>query len=250
MPHPSAPLRAGFRAIAVDQRGHGLSDKPDSGYAFDDVCGDLAALIDELKLERPVIAGHSWGGNVAIQLAADRPDLVSGVVLVDGGFLEISSFEGMTWERTEQLMAPPPLDGVQLHAFLASARSWPELGDLWDEQVQEIVLANFEVTPGGTIRPRLRRENHMKILRAMWEQKPSQLWARIPQPVLMIPARSASPDPRNKMWLEGKSRAIEQALRELRSARVVWMENTIHDVPLHRPAALAEAIIGFVADAG
>ncbi len=238
-----------FQAVAVDQRGHGLSDKPDSGYGFDDICSDLAALIGVLELERPVIAGHSWGGNVAVQLAADRPDLVSGVVLVDGGFLEISSLAGMTWERTEQLMAPPPLDGVQLHAFLASARSWPELGGLWNAQVQEIVLANFEVTPAGAIRPRLKRENHMSILRAMWEQKPSQLWARINLPVLMIPARSASPDPRNKMWLEGKSRAIAQALQELRSARVLWMDNTIHDVPLQRPQELAEAIVGFVVDA-
>ncbi len=236
--------------MALDQRGHGLSDKPDSGYGFDDVAGDVAALIDTLEMDRPIVAGHSWGGNVAIQLAADRPNLVSGVVLVDGGFLEISSFEGMTWERTEQLMAPPPLDGVKLDAFLASARSWPELGDLWNEQVQEIVMANFHVTPEGTIRPRLTRQNHMEILRSMWDQKPSRLWARISQPVLMIPARSGHSDPRNQMWLEGKRRSIELALRELRTARLLWMENTIHDIPLQRPQELAEAIIGFAREAG
>ena len=85
--------------------------------------GDLAAFIRALALERPLIVGHSWGGNVALQFATDHPDQVSGLVLVDGGFLEITAIEGMTWERTEEVMAPPPLDGMKLEAFQVAARS-------------------------------------------------------------------------------------------------------------------------------
>jgi pimeloyl-ACP methyl ester carboxylesterase len=54
----------GHRAVAIDQRGHGLSDKPDNGYGFDEVTSDLCAAIDSLGMQRPVIAGQSWGGNV------------------------------------------------------------------------------------------------------------------------------------------------------------------------------------------
>ena len=155
----TAPLLAErFRVLALDQRGHGLSGKPDDGYDFQSVAGDLHAFLEAIGLERPALAGHSWGGNVALQFAADRPDAVSGLILVDGGFLEISAFEGMTWERTLELMSPPPLAGLKLQAFLQGARNWPGLGELWNDEVQEIVLANFRIDEDETIQPHLTRE--------------------------------------------------------------------------------------------
>ena len=42
-----------------------------------------------LKIERAVLAGHSWGGNVAVQYAADHPDRVSSLILIDGGWLQV-----------------------------------------------------------------------------------------------------------------------------------------------------------------
>jgi len=244
----TAPLLAErFRVIALDQRGHGLSDKPDAAYAFEDVTGDLASLVQELRLERALAVGHSWGGNVALQLAADYPERVCGLALVDGGFLEISAFDGMTWERTQQIMAPPPLDGMKLEAFRRAARLWPELAPLWNEQVEEIVLANFELKDDGTIRPRLSRERHMLILRALWEQKPSRLWERLRCPALLVPAARDSADPRSAMWMEGKRRAIQAAEAKAPAVTVLWMQDTIHDVPLQRPHELAQAIAEFAA---
>ena len=238
-------LTSRFRVIALDQRGHGLSDRPDDGYTFREVSGDLAALIEGLALERPLIVGHSWGGNVALQFALDCPQQLCGAVLVDGGFLEISAFPGMTWERAQEMMAPPPLDGLKLSAFLRAARRWPELAPLWNDQVQEIVLANFQVADDGTIRSRLTRDNHMKILRALWEHRPSQLWEKLRCPVLLVPAARNDPDPRNAMWMEGKRRAIEVALQKSPEVKVRSVEETIHDVPLQRPRELAEAVVAF-----
>ena len=234
-----------FRVIALDQRGHGLSDKPDDGYSFEDVGGDLAALIKALALERPLIVGHSWGGNVALQFAADRSDQVSGLVLVDGGFLEITAIDGMTWERTQEVMAPAPLEGVKLEDFQAASRS--SAGGVWSEQIQEIILANLEVRTDGTITPRLSRANHKKILRSAWEQKPSQLWERLRCPSLLIPAADDNPDPDSAMWMEAKTRIIEIAREKSPLVKVMWMEDTIHDVPLQRPAELADAIAEFAA---
>ena len=70
-----APILAanGHRVIAVDQRGHGLSDKPEGAYDFAAVTADLHALLDELELEKPIIAGQSWGGNVALAFGARDP---------------------------------------------------------------------------------------------------------------------------------------------------------------------------------
>ncbi len=44
-------------------------------------------MIERLGIERPVVAGQSWGGNVVLELAARRPELVRGIVCVDGGWL-------------------------------------------------------------------------------------------------------------------------------------------------------------------
>ncbi len=260
----TAPLLARrFRVLALDQRGHGLSAKPvlsavegpvlsavegpDDGYDFPSISGDLAAFIEALGLERPGLVGHSWGGNVALQFAADYPEAVAWLALVDGGFLDISAFEGMTWERVQQVMAPPPLDGVKLSAFLQGARSWPDLKEVWSDEVQAIVLANFRIDEDETIHPHLTHENHLKILRSLWEQKPSELWAGLRCPVLLVPAARQSADPRSAVWLEAKRKAIAAAQERLPGVRVVWMEDTIHDVPLQRPAALAGAIAGFAA---
>ena len=243
----TAPLLSGrFRVIALDQRGHGLSDKPDGGYDFASITGDVAAFVQALGLERPALVGHSWGANVALQFAADRPEGVSALALVDGGFLEISAFEGMTWERTVAVMSPPPLAGMKLEAFLQGARNWPGLGEFWNDDVQQIVLANFRVDDDNTIHPHLSRDNHLKILHSLWEQTPSALWSRVRSPILLVPSTRDNPDPRNAVWMEHKRKGIALAEQFAPSLKVVWMDDTVHDVPLQRPVELAETIQSFL----
>src|SRR5258706_10329555 len=58
--------RHGLRCIAYDRRGHGRSDRPGSGYDFDTLADDLAALLDHLELAQITLVGHSMGaGEVA-----------------------------------------------------------------------------------------------------------------------------------------------------------------------------------------
>src|SRR5262245_32181372 len=88
----AAPLLAAdFRVAAIDQRGHGLSDKPADDYSIVTIAGDLAGAIAALGWARPLVVGHSWGANVALQLAADRPEMPGGIVLLDGGTNELAA---------------------------------------------------------------------------------------------------------------------------------------------------------------
>src|SRR5438093_12616392 len=73
---------ADHTVIAIDQRGHGRSDAPDTGYDLDTAVADLLALIGVLGLDRPVLAGQSWGGNVVLELAWRRPAAVRGIACV------------------------------------------------------------------------------------------------------------------------------------------------------------------------
>ena len=86
-----APILASTSSvIAIDQRGHGKSDKPRGGYDFNSVTADIAQLIIKLNIDNPVIVGHSWGGSVALNFAARNSSQLSGICLVDGGLIERS----------------------------------------------------------------------------------------------------------------------------------------------------------------
>ena len=232
-----------FRVYALDQRGHGETDKPDSGYDFPTVAEDLAAFIDYLGIERPVIAGHSWGGNVALEYAATHPDALRGLVLVDGGFMEMSARPGMTWEQTEKMLAPPVLTHLTPAQLIEGAKKW-ELGTVWSEEVEAALMGNFEVTEEGTIRPHMRRENHMQVVRALWDQRPSELAPLVRCPVLFAVAERAA-DQRGAEWVEMKREAIARLQERIEDCQVVWFQDTIHDIPLQRPAELAQTIADF-----
>ena len=71
-----------FRTIAIDLRGHGRSDKPSRGYAFDDHCKDLKRLMEELKVEDATLMGWSTGGGIATKYAATIKDHIIQLGLV------------------------------------------------------------------------------------------------------------------------------------------------------------------------
>jgi non-heme chloroperoxidase len=77
-----AALPARYRAVAMDLRGFGESDRPASGYTIDDFAGDVAALVDMVGLTGVTLVGHSMGSFIARRVAVTRPDLVRRLVLV------------------------------------------------------------------------------------------------------------------------------------------------------------------------
>jgi len=71
-----------IRALAMDQRGHGDSDKPADAYSLADFAGDVTAFLDAMGLAAAVLVGSSSGGYVAQQVAITSPERVRGLVLV------------------------------------------------------------------------------------------------------------------------------------------------------------------------
>ena len=174
----------GLRVVAVDQRGHGLSDKPDDGYDFGTLTADLVAVLDALALDDCVAVGQSWGANVVLELAARYPARVRGVACVDGGAWNMAE-RLPNWDDAARRLAPPALEGIPLADIEGGMRArhadWPEAG------IQG-ALANFDVRDDGTVAPRLTRPRHMTILRYLWEHRPLDVRGRLSTPVVSIPA--------------------------------------------------------------
>jgi 2-(acetamidomethylene)succinate hydrolase len=89
-------LKNHFRCIAVDQRGHGLSDKPDDGYGAKDYAEDILALIKKLNVGPAIVVGHSLGARNGIEATAMAPELIKCLVAIDfTPFIEEDVFDAL-----------------------------------------------------------------------------------------------------------------------------------------------------------
>ena len=119
-------LARDFEVIAVDQRGIGLSDKPEDGYDVGTLAGDLIALMDELGHERFAVYGTDTGMPIAYALAADYPDRVDRIAVSESLMPGVSA--------SPPLFVPP----------LANARLWHLMFNQLPAEVNEALVRGRE----------------------------------------------------------------------------------------------------------
>ena len=221
--------RLGHIVAAVDLRGHGVSDKPDHGYDFPTLVSDLTSVCEALQLDEPILAGQSLGANLVLEAAWDHPDICRGVVCVDGGIIELSS-SFPNWDDAAKVLAPPKLIGTKHDLIRAMMR---EAHPTWPESGIDATMANFAVRDDQTIAPQLSFENHMRLLRSLWQHKPSTRFATLQVPALFIFAGGSGFGPPGK---HDSARAAEAAVPQ---ARVHWFDDADHDIHAQHPVELA-----------
>jgi pimeloyl-ACP methyl ester carboxylesterase len=87
-------LPSSWRVFAVTMRGHGLSDKPQTGYDMADFARDVVAFMDAVGIDRAIVVGHSMSSAIALRTAADYPERVAGLVLI-GAFAHFKDTPAM-----------------------------------------------------------------------------------------------------------------------------------------------------------
>ena len=221
----------GRRVLAPTLRGHGASDQRAGPWDLETTSADLCAWLDALGLEQVDLVGHSWGGKVALHLAATRPARVRRLILADP-----VPPAGLAWPSGHRAL-------VQA-AFLPERRSYADddalergmarlvqhqVGDdtdraAWRSQhVQQV---------GGGYRPALTQAAFDAILRDAIQADVRPLLPALRCPVLLLrPTFHLSPDPR--AWRE--ARALWPALRE---ERILGDHTFIHTHPAPSLAAL------------
>lgn len=225
-------VQAGHPVYAVDQRSHGESDAPESGYDTATAAADLAALVAELELPAAVVAGQSWGGNVVVRLAAHHPATVAALALVDGGWIDLSTQFG-TWEECARVLRPPDVDSLRpedVRGFIE--REHPD----WSRTAVEATLFNLRVNGDGYLRRRLRVDRHMEIVRSMWEDPPWRDYSKIDVPALLMPARSSD--------------SVRRAAQALRTARIRAYDGADHDLHAQHPESVAADLLALNGEVG
>jgi pimeloyl-ACP methyl ester carboxylesterase len=225
---------SGHSVIAIDQRGHGRSDAPEAGYDLETAVADLLALIENLRLERPLLAGQSWGGSVVLELAWRHPATVRGIVCVDGGVTDMSQSYPL-WDDCLAKLTPPTLTHLTLAEIEKRIRAGvPHFSD----RAVSAYLHCFRELPDGKIEPRLSRERHLKILRSLWEYRPSTRWATLKVPGLLMLAGGE-----DEARMANKRKAEAVALAAGGRIRSVWFTPGHHDLHLESPERVADLLL-------
>jgi pimeloyl-ACP methyl ester carboxylesterase len=227
------PGLAGLRVAALDQRGHGDSERPSGPYDGRTVVADALTALDALGLSRVVVVGHSWGASTALRLAATAPERVLAVVAVDGGLgsprdagaSREEAREGLTPART----ALPP-------AELRSRVSRGPLAPWWSDDVEGALLPLFAVGADGLARARLPFEAHMAIVDDLLDSDLGALLPDVRCPAWLV---SCEPVPGGDAWAERKAAALERAGALMTRPRLLRWAGALHDVPLQWPALVS-----------
>jgi pimeloyl-ACP methyl ester carboxylesterase len=240
----AARLSRQFRVVAPDQRGHGQTTQSPSGYDWQTLASDAIRVLDHLGVEQASVLGHSWGGNVAINVAARYPERVSKLVMIDGGFLDGHLLPDASWEVFQNRYGPRNVSGTR-QEFLD--RLSQQLADCWDSDLERIVQTMVYEDEDGHIQDILRPSNHAQVLEAMWGEPPSVTLPNIQCPTVIVPA-GPRPDRAGSDFNLTKRVMVEAAANAVPNNRVHWIPETIHDIGYHKPDELARVILEFLGE--
>ena len=119
-------LTANYHVYGMTRRGYGASSIPASGYGADRLGDDVLAVLDSIKLTKPVLVGHSIAGEELSSVGSRHPDRVAGLVYLDAGYqYAFDNGKGSTMEELRAGAAPPqppepaPADNASFAAFQA-----------------------------------------------------------------------------------------------------------------------------------
>lgn len=179
-----AGLSPALRVVAVDLRGRGLSDKPDSGYSMADHAADIIGLLDALKLEQVVMGGHSFGGLLSFYLASTQPERVSKLVIIDAA--------GEMHPKVRELIKPS-LDRLgqalpSWEAYLGAMKQMPFYDGWWDPAIESFYRADVEIREDGTVMARSKPEAILEAVDGALGEDWATHLANIKQPMLLLNA--------------------------------------------------------------
>jgi N-formylmaleamate deformylase len=239
-----------IRTVAMDLRGHGLSDAPAEGYDAPTLAEDAVAVAEGSGLlpeadSRVVIAGHGFGAIVAAWAAAALGPRCAGLVLVDGGWESLERATGMDAEEFLRGLDEPPEVMRSPAAFLADRAAFDPR--TWDADQERAARATFVETHAGRVVPATRPHVVEASVRAMFGYDPIDALVRVRAPVVALAAADDEVGSR-AVALEGASSARVAAARS--AIRSVSFGHDGHNLMRYRPVAVAAAILAVGAGDG
>ena len=159
-----------FEVFLIDQRNHGQSPHADH-HTYDLLKDDLMGFIDGLGIEKAIMVGHSMGGKVVIQLAADYPERIASLVVIDiapKSYIQTDDFSAETVDHLNIMTA-------MLNVDLSKVKSRDDVdlqlsGSIPSPRVRSFLLKNLKRNPDDTYCWRLNIDTLSKELPAIMHE--------------------------------------------------------------------------------
>jgi pimeloyl-ACP methyl ester carboxylesterase len=178
------------RTVAMDLRGHGLSDAPTDAGAYDlaVLAEDVVAVAEGSGLldDAPTVtlAGHGFGAIVAAAAAAELGDRCARLALIDGGLDHLPTTTGLEVDEFLRGLDEPPEVMRSMAAWLADRRDWDPA--TWDADQERAARAAVVATPAGRLVSATRPHALEAAVRAMFGYRPDAALAGVTAPVVAI----------------------------------------------------------------
>ena len=237
-----------LRVIAVDQRGHGRSDKR-GPYEWSEFGADAAALVDELDLEGVVGVGHSMGGHAVTQAAAQRPHRFRALLLVDPVILDPAAYADH-----------PMFASAQGHPVARRRNRWQSVEEmfnrfadrhpfnLWDPAAL-LDYCRFGLLPeGGGFELACPPLVEASIYQGSAGRDIGDAIRTLPHPVGVLRAQERNPDTRSPTTMDfARSPTWPGLAAAFPDGRDIHHPELSHFIPMQRPDLVAEEIRKLIA---
>ncbi len=226
----AASLTPENNILAFDLRGRGLSDKPSTGYSLQHHIRDIVCLLDDLKIEKIVLLGHSLGAFISLAFAANYPERTEKIILMDGG----GQLTQEQWDNVT-LAIKPSLDRLgqvfpSFDAYVALMKLAPFLKP-WSQALEDYFRYESEAVEGG-VRSRIEPANIQEEVQNIQQEVPSQYYPKVICPVLILRATDGILSRDDLVLPES---AVERMVSEIPNARRVDINGTNHFSILLQP---------------
>ncbi len=212
-------LEKDYDVIMPDARGHGKSASGKGDYSTRQRVADLIGLMQALKLDRPVVGGHSMGGDTSMRLAADHPQLTRGIFLEDPPII----LPGEKFGSGKQTMNAEDI-GKMMAKFMSIFKLMPRFIGVRLARKNNPTYPDDEIIPWLNSKKRV-SSDFLKSMPTMEMDvsAPFELFGKITTPVLLFIGD------KEKMSIVSQASA-QEAVRVNNKVQVVHLEGASHDI--------------------
>ncbi len=225
--HLAPELEQEFTVVTYDLRGTGGSSRAPGPYSLEDFVADLRALVQELRLERPALVGHSFGGSIALAYAAEYPEEVSALAVAGGPLALPEQARQAMRDRAATVEAEGMGAVAETVAVNALAPSFREAHPDEFAAYVELLAANDPATYAATCR----------VLADL--DLRHELYRIVARPVLLIAGDRDGVTP---------PAVQEEIARALSPVKNVQVSDSGHILPWERPTLFYHQIADFLRD--
>jgi len=236
-------LQASIHTVAIDLRGHGLSDAPTSGYTAEQLAEDVVAVAEGAGLlpvtgSQVVLAGHGYGAIVATWSALALGARCAGLVLVDGGWQDLAAKTGLSPDEWLLEMAEPPGIFSSMSAYLADRRDFDP--GSWDGDQERAARSTVVEVPAGKVVSATRPHAVAASVEAMFTYNPITSLGAVEAPVTALLAADEEGGRRLAQFAELDAVRRKAGLGPIRR---IDLSTAGHNLMRYRPAEVSAAIL-------